>query len=374
MTGRADDAVRVGLMSDTHGLFRPSIGAVFAGVNLIVHAGDVGAAVVLDQLSSIAPTEAVFGNVDDARNPALAPSRTIPVGGLTLHVSHGHEFGSPNPAEAGIRLRRGYHRVRPHAPGDYRQRAPRRTPRAGGQPWRRRSATIRPASERRDSDSGRRKSRGRDRGNRMITHARSTTRALAAALTVVLTVEALPQAQSALHPTAELLRELIRIDTSNPPGTRRQDRRVARPRSSSRSASRSTSSRRPIAGKSHFIARLRGDGSRQPVLLAAHARYRRGRAREVDGRSVRRPCSRTVTSCGRGAIDFKGGLAVFARAVMMLAENKVPLARDVIFLSEADEEGRPTTPRGSPERTGPRSNASSRSTRAAGSSRATMAG
>jgi acetylornithine deacetylase/succinyl-diaminopimelate desuccinylase-like protein len=42
---------------------------------------------------------------------------------------------------------------------------------------------------------------------------------------------------------------------------------------------------------------------------------------------------------GRGAIDFKGGMAVFARAAMMLAENKVPLARDVIFLAEADEEG-----------------------------------
>ena len=42
---------------------------------------------------------------------------------------------------------------------------------------------------------------------------------------------------------------------------------------------------------------------------------------------------------GRGAIDFKGGLAVFAQAVMMLAKNKVPLSRDVIFLSEADEEG-----------------------------------
>jgi acetylornithine deacetylase/succinyl-diaminopimelate desuccinylase-like protein len=42
---------------------------------------------------------------------------------------------------------------------------------------------------------------------------------------------------------------------------------------------------------------------------------------------------------GRGAIDFKGGLAVFARAAMMLAENNIPLARDVIFLAEADEEG-----------------------------------
>ncbi len=42
---------------------------------------------------------------------------------------------------------------------------------------------------------------------------------------------------------------------------------------------------------------------------------------------------------GRGAIDFKGGLAVFAEAVIRLARNHVPLHRDVILLSEADEEG-----------------------------------
>ncbi len=42
---------------------------------------------------------------------------------------------------------------------------------------------------------------------------------------------------------------------------------------------------------------------------------------------------------GRGAIDFKGGLAVFAQAVMTIARNKIPLSRDIIFLSEADEEG-----------------------------------
>src|SRR5216684_28476 len=44
---------------------------------------------------------------------------------------------------------------------------------------------------------------------------------------------------------------------------------------------------------------------------------------------------------GRGAIDFKGGMAVFARAVMQLAENKIPLARDVILMVEADEEAAP---------------------------------
>jgi acetylornithine deacetylase/succinyl-diaminopimelate desuccinylase-like protein len=48
-----------------------------------------------------------------------------------------------------------------------------------------------------------------------------------------------------------------------------------------------------------------------------------------------------ATSFGRGALDFKGGMAVFARAAMMLAERKVPLDRDVIFLAEADEESGP---------------------------------
>src|SRR5439155_15562808 len=42
---------------------------------------------------------------------------------------------------------------------------------------------------------------------------------------------------------------------------------------------------------------------------------------------------------GRGAIDFKGGLAVFAQAVLDIARQKRPLARDIILLSEADEEG-----------------------------------
>ncbi|HSU32812.1 MAG TPA: M20/M25/M40 family metallo-hydrolase [Bryobacteraceae bacterium] len=42
---------------------------------------------------------------------------------------------------------------------------------------------------------------------------------------------------------------------------------------------------------------------------------------------------------GRGAIDFKGGIAVFTQAVMELGEHKVPLKRDIILLIEADEEG-----------------------------------
>ncbi len=101
MTGMPDASslvVRVGLISDTHGLFRDAIVDAFRDVSLIVHAGDVGRMDVLDRLAAIAPVVAVFGNVDDAHNPRLAPARTVAVGPLLLRVSHGHEFGSPTPS------------------------------------------------------------------------------------------------------------------------------------------------------------------------------------------------------------------------------------------------------------------------------------
>ena len=96
-----DDLV-VGLISDTHGLVRPEVARVFDGVDLIVHAGDVGGG-VLAALAAIAPVEAVYGNVDDAHDPALARERVVPIGGLRLHVSHGHELGSPTPARIAAR-------------------------------------------------------------------------------------------------------------------------------------------------------------------------------------------------------------------------------------------------------------------------------
>jgi uncharacterized protein len=85
----------VGVIADTHGLLRPSIAGAFAGVDLIVHAGDVGGRSVLDELEAIARVEAVYGNVDDPHDPSLARERTVTIGGLTIHVSHGHELGRP---------------------------------------------------------------------------------------------------------------------------------------------------------------------------------------------------------------------------------------------------------------------------------------
>jgi putative phosphoesterase len=88
--------ITIGLISDTHGLVRPEIADVFRGVELILHAGDVGGASVLEALRKIAPTDAVYGNVDDAHDPALARERVVTRGGVTIHVSHGHEFGRPS--------------------------------------------------------------------------------------------------------------------------------------------------------------------------------------------------------------------------------------------------------------------------------------
>jgi len=89
--------VVVGLISDTHGQFRPQVTAAFAGVDLIVHAGDVGGPSVLAALRAIAPVNAVSGNVDDRHDPNLPRTLSLPIGALTLHVSHGDEIGSPKP-------------------------------------------------------------------------------------------------------------------------------------------------------------------------------------------------------------------------------------------------------------------------------------
>ena len=90
-------AIRIGLISDTHGLLRPSVHDAFQGVELILHAGDVGGDEILDELALIAPVRAVFGNTDDISNPRLSASIDIVVGGLRIHVSHGHELGVPKP-------------------------------------------------------------------------------------------------------------------------------------------------------------------------------------------------------------------------------------------------------------------------------------
>lgn len=87
----------IGLISDTHDMLRSQVHEALAGVELILHAGDVGEDAILDELETIAPVLAVYGNTDAPGRRRLAESIDRTLGGLRVHVSHGHEVGSPTP-------------------------------------------------------------------------------------------------------------------------------------------------------------------------------------------------------------------------------------------------------------------------------------
>jgi hypothetical protein len=93
----SDGARVIGLISDTHGLVRADVHTALAGVELILHAGDVGGDEVLDELALVAPVLAVYGNTDAPGDPRLTESIERTIGGVRIHVSHGHEVGSPTP-------------------------------------------------------------------------------------------------------------------------------------------------------------------------------------------------------------------------------------------------------------------------------------
>ena len=152
----------VGLISDTHGMMRPDVFTALAGVDLILHAGDVGGDEILDELALIAPVHAVYGNTDPPGQPRLSEAIEMEIGGLRVHVSHGHEVGGPTPGQATGPLCRGCHRVRPYAQAaDCAGRWA-----LGGESGGRRSAAFRPSAERGADDD--REWRGRDRVNRPV--------------------------------------------------------------------------------------------------------------------------------------------------------------------------------------------------------------
>jgi len=93
----------VGVIADTHGLLRPEALAALAGVDLIVHAGDIGSPAILAELGAIAPVVAVRGNNDRETWAASIPEiATTEIAGRRLYVIHDLKMLAGDPAALGV--------------------------------------------------------------------------------------------------------------------------------------------------------------------------------------------------------------------------------------------------------------------------------
>ena len=93
----------IGIISDTHGLLRPEARARLAGVDHIIHAGDIGRPEVIAGLRELAPTTAIRGNVDKGRWADEHPhTEWLTLGGRSLYVLHNLNELDIDPAAAGI--------------------------------------------------------------------------------------------------------------------------------------------------------------------------------------------------------------------------------------------------------------------------------
>jgi uncharacterized protein len=94
---------RIGVISDTHGLLRPEAVSLLAGVDLILHAGDIGKLQVLDGLKKIAPVTAVRGNVDrDGGTQRLPANEAVEILGHWFYLLHNLDELDFDPATAGF--------------------------------------------------------------------------------------------------------------------------------------------------------------------------------------------------------------------------------------------------------------------------------
>jgi acetylornithine deacetylase/succinyl-diaminopimelate desuccinylase-like protein len=138
--------------------------------------------------------------------------------------------------------------------------------------------------------------------------------------------------------TIQFLQQLVRLDTSNPPGNEIQAAQYIKSVFDKEGISSEIIESAP--GRANLVARLKGNGSKQPVLLMAH----------LDVVKVDRsqwtvdPFAATVKDgylYGRGSADDKSMVAANMAVLLQLKREGVKLDRDVIFLSEAGEEGTP---------------------------------
>jgi putative phosphoesterase len=100
---RIASPMRIGIISDTHGLLRPEVTERLAGVHYIIHAGDIGRAEVISGLRKIAPVTAIRGHIDRGEWAAQYPDTAlVKLGGRSFYVLHNLKELDLDPAAAGI--------------------------------------------------------------------------------------------------------------------------------------------------------------------------------------------------------------------------------------------------------------------------------
>jgi putative phosphoesterase len=95
--------MRIGIISDTHGLLRPEAEQRLSGVAHIIHAGDIGRPEIIEALGRIAPVTAIRGNVDIADWAARYPATTtVALGGRSIHIVHDVNDLALDPVASGV--------------------------------------------------------------------------------------------------------------------------------------------------------------------------------------------------------------------------------------------------------------------------------
>ena len=96
--------MRLGIISDTHGLLRPEVFEAFREVDEILHAGDIGPPDLLTELEAIAPVRAVYGNTDGFDIRRVVPEVIeTDIEGFRFLVIHGHQFDRLTPEALNLR-------------------------------------------------------------------------------------------------------------------------------------------------------------------------------------------------------------------------------------------------------------------------------
>jgi uncharacterized protein len=102
---RTENPIVIGVISDTHGLLRPEALQALHGSDHIIHAGDIGAPEIIDELKTIAPLTVVLGNIDKEKWAKKLPAtEVIEVSGISIYVLHDLAKLDLKPEAAGFKV------------------------------------------------------------------------------------------------------------------------------------------------------------------------------------------------------------------------------------------------------------------------------